>query len=180
MTRQEARQSARALFDVTQPRGDARPTLDALAAFLALVREHDELRTALTSPFVPPAAKRGIIDRVGEWLPTTQMSRSLLHVLADHHAGEHLEVLVREFKVLVHRLERRVDAEVTTAVPLSEAQLSQLRDSLAQATGQQISLSARVDPAVIGGALTRVGSVVYDGTLSRQLARLKERFVTEG
>jgi F-type H+-transporting ATPase subunit delta len=180
MTRQEARQSARALFDVTQPQGQARPTLEALEAFLSLVREHDELRAALTSPFVPSEAKKGIIDRVCESLPATRMSRLLLHVLADHRAGEHLDVLVREFKVLVHRLERRVDAEVTTAVPLSEAQLAQLRDALAQATGQQVSLSARVDPAVIGGAVTRVGSVVYDGSLARQLARIKERFVTEG
>ncbi len=73
-----------------------------------------------------------------------------------------------------------MDAEVTTAVPLGDAQIARLREALAQATGQQVTVSTRVDPAVIGGAVTRVGSVVYDGTLARQLARMKEQFVQQG
>ena len=65
-------------------------------------------------------------------------------------------------------------------MPLDEAQLARVREALSQSTGQEVSLSTRIDPAVIGGAVTRVGSVVYDGSLARQLARMKEQFVQQG
>lgn len=176
----EARRAGRALFEVTQPRGEARPTLDALLTFGALLDQHAELREALSSPFVHGDAKRAIVNEVTglESMPTA--ARQVLRLLAEQHQIAGLAPLTRELKTLVHRQERRVDAEVTTAMPLTEAQLSQLRDALSQATGQQVTLSSRVDPAVIGGAVTRVGSVVYDGSLARQLARMKEQFVQQG
>ena len=180
MTAQDARRAGRALYEVTQPRGEARPTLDALLGFGALLEQHGELRDALVSPFVTGEAKRAIVNEITGLEAMPSAARQVLRMLAEQHQMDGLAPLTRELKTLVHRQERRVDAEVTTAVPLTEAQLAQVRDALAQATGQQVSLSARVDPAVIGGAVTRVGSVVYDGSLARQLARMKEQFVQQG
>jgi F-type H+-transporting ATPase subunit delta len=176
----EARRAGRALFEVTQPKGEARPTLDALLTFGALLDQHAELREALSSPFVQADAKRAIVNEVTglDAMPTA--ARQVLRLLAEQHQMDGLAPLTRELKTLVHRQERRVDAEVTTAVPLTEVQLTRLRDALSQATGQQVTLSSRVDPVVIGGAVTRVGSVVYDGSLARQLARMKEQFVQQG
>lgn len=180
MTAPEARRAARALYEVTHARGEARPTLDALLSFGAMVEAHAELRQALLSPFVVSEAKRAIVNEITgtEAMPTA--ARQLLRLLAERHQMDGLAPLTRELKTLVHRQERRVDAEVTTAVPLTDAQVARLREALAQATGQHVSLTARVDPAVIGGAVTRVGSIVYDGSLARQLARLKEQFVQQG
>ena len=180
MNAAEARRAGRALFEVTQPKGEARPTLDALLTFGALLDQHAELRDALSSPFVSGEAKRAIVNEVTGLESMPAAARQLLRLLAEQHQVDGLAPLTRELKTLVHRQERRVDAEVTTAVPLTEAQLTQLREALSQATGQQVALSSRVDPAVIGGAVTRVGSVVYDGSLARQLARMKEQFVQQG
>ena len=80
----------------------------------------------------------------------------------------------------MHRAERRVDAEVTTAVPMTDAQMDRLREALSHATDQQVTVTTRVDPEIIGGAITRVGTLVYDGSLARQLARIKEQFVQQG
>ena len=55
-----------------------------------------------------------------------------------------------------------------------------LRESLSQGTQQQVTVNTRVDPDIIGGAVTRVGTLVYDGSLARQLARIKEQFVQQG
>ncbi|HTV02743.1 MAG TPA: ATP synthase F1 subunit delta [Luteitalea sp.] len=180
MTAAEARRAGRALFDVTRATGAARPTLDGLLAFQALVVEHDELAQVVRSPFVTGDAKRGVIERIAGALNLAPAAASTLRLLAEQQELDGLDGLIKELKTQVHRQERRVDAEVTTAVPLDEARVAQLRDALSQATGQQVSLSARVDPAVIGGAVTRVGSVVYDGSLARQLARMKEQFVKQG
>jgi F-type H+-transporting ATPase subunit delta len=60
-------------------------------------------------------------------------------------------------------------------VPLSSAEVKRLRESLEKMTGRKVEVRLNVDPAVLGGARTRIGSKVYDGTLSRQLALLRER-----
>lgn len=175
MTTPEARRAGRALFDVTNEVGNARLTLDGLAAFETLVREHDELHKALQSPFVTGEAKVGIVTQLATALGIAPAAAHTLQLIAERHQMDGLTGIVKELKALVHKQERRVDGEVTTAVPLAATQLAQLRDVLSQATGQQVTLAARVDPSVIGGVVARIGSVVYDGTLARQLARMKEQ-----
>lgn len=177
MTASEARRAGRALFEVTRTSGQARPTLDALLSFGALLEEHAELRQVLLSPVVPPPAKRAVVDQIVASQPTPAPAAQVLGLLADRHQFDGLAALTRELKVQVDRLERRVDAEVTTAAPLAPGQLEALREALSHATGQQVTLTSRVDADLIGGAVTRVGSVVYDGSLRNQLARLKQQFV---
>ena len=180
MTPQDARRAGRALYEVTQEAGTARLTLDGLTAFAALVEQHADLGKALLSPFVTGDAKRGIVGQLSTALGIGPAAGHTLQLIAERHQMDGLAGIVKELKAQVHKQERRVDAEVTTAVALDAAQIDQLREVLSQATGQQVTLSARVDPAVIGGALTRVGSVVYDGTIARQLACIKEQFVQQG
>lgn len=180
MTSLDAKRAGRALYQATQPGGAARATLDGLVEFQAALDEHADLREAMTSVFVPADKKLGILEQVADLLGTPPAARQTLRILAQMHQPSGLVGIIKELKALVHRQERRVDAEVTTAAPLGDAQIARLHDALAHATGQQVTVSTRVDPAVIGGALTRVGSVVYDGTLARQLARMKEQFVQQG
>ena len=180
MTSLEAKRAGRALFQATQPTGQARITLDGLLAFADLLEQHADLREAFGSVFVPAELKAGVVGQVADLLATPKAARQMLILLAQSHQAAGLAGIIRELKALVHREERRVDAEVTTAMPLDQAQVALLRDALAAATGQQVTVSTRVDPAVIGGAVTRVGSVVYDGSLARQLARMKEQFVQQG
>jgi F-type H+-transporting ATPase subunit delta len=63
---------------------------------------------------------------------------------------------------------------------MTDAQVDRLREALSHATDQQVTVTTRVDPDIIGGAVTRVGTLVYDGSLARQLARIKEQFVQQG
>ena len=68
-----------------------------------------------------------------------------------------------------------VRGEVVTAVPLSPDTLRRLEQGLATATGRQVTLAARVDPSIIGGVVTRLGSTVYDGSVTTHLQRMKQR-----
>ena len=68
-----------------------------------------------------------------------------------------------------------VRAEVTTAIALPPDRVVALQQGIARATGRQVQLETRVDPAIIGGVVTRVGSTVYDGSVTTQLQRLKEQ-----
>jgi F-type H+-transporting ATPase subunit delta len=71
-----------------------------------------------------------------------------------------------------------VRAEVTTAVPLAEDRADAVKRTLAHVTGREVVLETRVDPAIVGGVVARVGSTVYDASITTQLAKMKERLVS--
>ena len=68
-----------------------------------------------------------------------------------------------------------VRAEVTTAAPLTPDRTAQLQKQLADITGRTVTMTTNVDPSIIGGVVTRIGSTVYDGSVATQLATLKEK-----
>jgi F-type H+-transporting ATPase subunit delta len=68
-----------------------------------------------------------------------------------------------------------INAEVTTAVPLTPDRVAQFEKRIAAATGRRVTMTATVDPALIGGAVARVGSIVYDGSIATQLSRIRAR-----
>jgi F-type H+-transporting ATPase subunit delta len=68
-----------------------------------------------------------------------------------------------------------VQAEVTTAAPLAPERVAQLQQRLGASIGRTVTLTAKVDPTLIGGMVTRIGSTVYDGSVATQLAALQQR-----
>ena len=73
-----------------------------------------------------------------------------------------------------------IRVEVVTAVALPPERATALRDGLAQATGRRaedVHLETRVDGSIIGGAITRIGSTVYDGSVTRQLEKMRDALV---
>ena len=82
-------------------------------------------------------------------------------------------VVVYRERLMEHR--QVVRAEVTTAVPLSPESAAQLERRLADVTGRRVTMTTSVDPALIGGAVARVGSTVYDGSIATQLDKVRER-----
>jgi F-type H+-transporting ATPase subunit delta len=85
-----------------------------------------------------------------------------------------------EFRRLEEQSLNRVSVEVTTAVPLEAALRKKLSGSLEKFTGKTVHLETRVDPAVLGGARARIGSVVYDGTVASRLRKLRQQLIGEG
>jgi F-type H+-transporting ATPase subunit delta len=70
-----------------------------------------------------------------------------------------------------------VRAEITTAEPLPAQRASALQQRLAAATGRSVTLTTKVDPSIIGGMVTRIGSTVYDGSVATQLQAIRQRLV---
>lgn len=180
MTPRDVKRAARALFDIVRGQNAVEPATASLESLSALVAEHPDLQKALESPFVPATAKRGIIDALAPQLSMPDAVQRTLHVLADEDVLNHLPAFAVAVRQLANRHAGIVDASVTTALPLSQAQVERLRTALSSATGKNVVVTPKVDPSVIGGVVARVGGVVFDGTLSRQLARLQEQLVQRG
>jgi F-type H+-transporting ATPase subunit delta len=174
-TRASAGRYARALLDVVIKEGNPEQVDQELAAFAGLFAGNSELQKALANPAVPVAAKRKVVEGlVSRTRPTAALGKLLL-MLADRDRLGLVPELAAVYHERLMEHQQVISAEVTTAVPLSAERVAQFEQRIAAATGRRVTMTASVDPSLIGGAVARVGSIVYDGSIATQLSKIKER-----
>ena len=174
--RTAATRYARALLDVAvAEKADLDQVDRDLAAIVDLFTEHKTLAQVLLNPVVPVPRKRAAMDALTSRAKLLPMVAKLLGLLAERDRLVLLPDLLSAYRdrLLQHR--NVIRAEITTTTPLPADRVKAIESSLARATGRTVSLSANVDPAIIGGVVTRMGSTIYDGSVTRQLQRMKEK-----
>lgn len=175
-----ARRYATALVDVASAAGRREIVARDFAAFAGAVLAHPELEQFFGNGGVPASKKRAVVDALlaksGE---TAVEVRRLLSMLADRDRLSLLREIARAVSDRVMTADRVVEADVATAVPLAPDRVTALAGALSRATGQRVTVSARVDPSLIGGVVARVGSMVFDGSVQRQLVRMRQKLLTE-
>lgn len=179
--RTAAARYARALFDVVLQEGSIETVQAELQQFADIVAQHHQLATALNNPSLPSDRRVALVKALlekggGVSLPLAKLlalmaARDRMALLPD------LAVTYRE-RVLDHQ--QIVRGEVTSATPLPAEKIRALEASLGQATGRKVMLDATVDPSIIGGVITRLGSTVYDGSVTTQLEKMKQALVEAG
>lgn len=166
---------ARALFDVARKDGDVQQAGRDLAGFAQLVAAHEMLPRIFSNPAIPAPKKRALVEqllaRAGSLSPAVG---KLLLLLAERDRLAILPDIATAYQTRLMEHAKVVRAEIVTAVGLPQDRVAALEQGLAKATGRQVLLESRVDPAIIGGAIARVGSTVYDGSVTRQLEKMKE------
>ena len=176
--RAAAMRYARALFDVALKESDILKVQEAVQGFADLVRTHETLAHALTNPAIPGAQKRAVVqallDRSGS-VPAP--AAKLLLLLADRDRLALLPDLAETYSERVQDHQKVIRGSVTTAMALPPDALSALEQGLGKASGRKVVLDPRVDPSIIGGAVTRLGSTVYDGSVVTQLQKMKQALV---
>ena len=166
---------ARALFDVALKESDPSLIEPELSSIVALVKGHADLQNAFESPGVPPVAKKAVAQALVERGQFTPSVGKLLVMLAERDRLTLLSDVLEAFRARLRQQQRVIEAEVTTAIPLEPAQQAALQQRLGAATARQVTLTTKVDPALIGGVVARIGSTVYDGSLATQLTKLRGR-----
>lgn len=131
---------------------------------------------AITSPVVPAANKRSILQDIFKD-KVTDVTLSYLMLLVDKRREEAALQTEEEFVLLANEARGIVHAEATTALPLDEAQQAQLVAKLSATTGKQIRLKCKIDPSIIAGVLVRIGDRVIDGSVKGQLEALREQLL---
>jgi F-type H+-transporting ATPase subunit delta len=176
-TRASAARYARALFDVALQELTPEQAEQDLAQFAALLEEHADLHRALTNPVVPVSAKRGVLDAILAKLTLAMPVQKLLRLLADRDRLVLVPDLLSVYRERLLKHQRVIRAEVTTAEPLAAGQAQRLADRLSDSTGRRVQMSTRVDPALVGGIVARIGGTVYDGSIAGRLARMRRQLV---
>jgi F-type H+-transporting ATPase subunit delta len=165
---------ARAFADVViAKRLDAQQTLAEAQQIAGLVRESKVLREVWDAPSIPAEQKRAVLDSIVQKAGLSRPVRNLVAVLIDKRRTRFLGEIVAQFaQELNHRL-GFAEAAITTARELNTDERSQVERDLARVTGKNIRAKYAQDLTILGGAIARVGSTVYDGSVKGQLERLR-------
>jgi F-type H+-transporting ATPase subunit delta len=169
-----ARRYAKALFTLASEGGRVEAWSDALQTLKAAVEGSPDLRDVLSNPVYSREQRRAIVERLASALSLDREPTNLLYLLAERNRLGHLAGLVDTFRDLADAHLGRVRARVTSAVPLDPAAVSAIAEKLAAATHAKVIVDRAVEPALLGGVVAQVGSVVYDGSLRTQLEDLRQ------
>jgi F-type H+-transporting ATPase subunit delta len=167
---------ARALLDVAiKENADLDRIERELDSFVELFKEYPALAQALLNPIVPVPRKRAAAAALTALVELTPMVSKLVALLADRDRLVLVPDLLTAYRdrLLSHRNIIRADITTTSALPPEQA--TAIEASLARATGRTVHLTTSEDPSNIGGVVTRIGSTVYDGSVARQLEKIRAR-----
>jgi F-type H+-transporting ATPase subunit delta len=164
---------ATALFELA----DEQKLLDAVAADLgaltALLDESGDLRRMIRSPVLSrenqAAAMAVLVQRAG----LGPLTAKFIAIVAQNRRLFALPQIITGYQRLLAELRGEVTAEVTAAQDLSKPQVTALNEQLKRAVGSKVAVQVRVDPAIIGGLVVKVGSRMVDGSLRTKLQRLQ-------
>ncbi|OFV94502.1 MAG: ATP synthase F1 subunit delta [Acidobacteria bacterium RIFCSPLOWO2_12_FULL_65_11] len=177
-SRTAAKRYARALFDVVLKEQGSLPQIEQeLAGFVGLLTEHPTLAKVLLNPAVPVPRKRAAVAELTARAQTMPVLAKLLVLLAERDRLALLDDLLAAYRERLHDHQKIVAVEVTTAMALSDEHAQAIERSLAQVTSRTVSLRTKVDASIVGGLVARVGGTVYDGSVTRQLERMRQRLV---
>ncbi len=174
-----AQRYAAALADVAQERGNAIAVKKELASFADLFASSAELRNFLESPAVKPGSKHGVIEKLAARMGLSPAVRNFLFVLIDNRRLRKLEEIRQAFDAELNARLGIAEAQVTSARELSEVEKKELVGALVRLTGKKIDARYGTDEALIAGAVVRIGSTIYDGSVREQLNRLRVRLEAE-
>ncbi len=168
-----ARRYARALFGLARDDDRVEPVRGEIEALAQTLEQSPELRQVLTRPLRPVAERRAVARELCAGLGVSESVRNFLCFLVDQRRMVDYPAIRAEFARLADEAAGRTQGELVTAGRLRKEQLERLRRALSARTGKQVELSVRVDPALLGGAIAKVGDVVFDGSLRSQLTMLR-------
>jgi F-type H+-transporting ATPase subunit delta len=170
---------ARALLDVvTAARLDTTAIDKQLADFEATWDSSPELQTFFKNPAVAAAQKVAFLDKLNTKLGLQKELRNLLAILINNdRIGEIHEVAAAYRTEQQERLGIR-QAEIVTARELSNEERNALIAGIVQMAGTRIEPQFKLDRSILGGAIVRIGSTVYDGSVRGRLERLREALAT--
>ena len=164
---------AAALFEVARAEGNLERVEAELFEVARAIERSDALRDKLTDQALPVELRQGLVEDLleGKSQPVT---KALVSFVVGAGRSRALPTIIDRMVALAAESRSEEVAEVRSAVPLSDDQISRLAEALAKRTGKKITVKVIVDPQVLGGIVAQVGDTVIDGSVRHRLDQLKE------
>ena len=136
-----------------------------------------ELREVLMNPSIANEQKLKVLDAIAARIGIFPQVRNFIAVIMDHQRLHELDEILTEYHNVVDEQLRLAEAEITSARPLNDQDRAELEAQVAKLVGSRVRATYHQDATLLGGAVVRVGSTVYDGSIRAQLQQLKDKLV---
>ena len=166
---------AKALFSIAREAGTTEAVGRELEQFAAELAASPQLAAVLQRPWIKPAERQAIATEVAKRAKCGASVQKAIGLVASRGRIDHLPELVTAYRALVDDELGRVRADVRTSVAFTADEKQQLATRLGRALGKQVIVAETVDTSLLGGFVAQVGSLILDGSLDGQLARMRER-----
>jgi F-type H+-transporting ATPase subunit delta len=170
---------ARALLDVAIAEADPVAIEAQLAAATEVFTGHAGLWKVMINPAVPAPKKRAVVDGLLPQLDVSPVLQKTLQMLATRDRIVLLPDLLEAYRSRLLDHQKVVRADITSAVALPADRVQKLQQELAALTGRTVVMTSATDASILGGVVAQIGSTVYDGSIRRQLEKIREK-LTEG
>jgi len=167
---------ARAFADVVlSARLDAARAIGGLSEIVRLLEESADLKRVWLNPAVPAEQKRKLLDAIVQQQEgIDKQDRNLVAVLIDHRRIQFLPRIVEQLEKELDARLGFAEAQISSARELRPAERQALEAQVAKATGKKVRANYGLDASLLGGAVVRVGSTIYDGSVKGQLEKIRE------
>jgi F-type H+-transporting ATPase subunit delta len=164
---------AKALFGLAQEDRKTREMREELEVLAGLFDDHKELRDALLTPLHPATERKAVLKAICDLASSSRLINNFCAYLIDQRRLIDFRAICDSYSELADEEAGLTTAFVTTAAPLDDRRKDRLRRALSERTGQEVQLDVTVDEGLIGGAIAKVGDLVFDGSLRTQLTMLR-------
>jgi len=172
--RKLATRYARALLGALADAGDQTAADEFLSALAHAVQANAELRAFLLDPAAPLAAKKSLLGELSAARGLPERLKTFLGMLVDNGRVVNIPSIAEVFHSERESSQGMVSAVLTSAAPLPPELQSRAVAALERLAHKKVNLTVQIDPALLGGVTAQIGSMIYDGSLKTQLARLRD------
>lgn len=169
---QLAKKYARAIFEIAQDEDKLVEYGQELSDVCAVVFAQPDLKGFVTNPQIQPKAKKEIFTKLfaGELSPDVF---NFLMLLIDKRRIVLLEAIDAEYERLSNQARGIVIADITTALPMQDAQGTVLQEKLQTVTGKTVKIRPHIDASILGGVIVKIGDKRIDGSVTGRMETLK-------
>jgi F-type H+-transporting ATPase subunit delta len=164
---------ATALFELAQEADTVDQVGTDLANFQVLMDESDDLKRLVRSPVFSAEDQISALDALAARADIRSLALNFIKLAAQNRRLFVLSDMIKAYRTLVAQSKGEISAEVTSADALSPQHLADLKAAIRASVGRDVQLSTRVDPAILGGLVVKVGSRMVDNSLKTKLQNLK-------
>jgi len=168
---------ARSLFEVAREQSKLDVLREQVAQFADALNDNRELAVFFFSPYFSTAEKREALPRLLEGADEALLN--FLSLLIENHRMPVIFRIRAEYERLWDEENKTLPVEITSAIELDQATTESLGKTIGERAGRKVTLSARVDPDILGGIVVRVGNSILDASIRNRLEQLR-RHVAQG
>ncbi len=169
-----AQRYATAVFELAKDGKKLDQVGQDLAGLVGMMRQSADLKRLVESPVISRADQGKAILAIVKKAGADPLTSRFLGILAEHRRLFALPGIAKAYAAMLSAHKGEIEAEVVSAVPLDAVQLETLKKSIAGFLGQAVTVETRVDPALLGGVVVRVGSRMLDASLRTKLQQLEQ------